>query len=612
MSGSGPHHYPGGLVLAPLRLLRFLFVWPLIAAYERKAARSLRWRLAESHLLTVFVSVLAIAVIGGGVLVAYAFVENPVKQEPVNEAQIIAGMLQDMRLTSPEALSQPEVSSLLMYIATGEVGPNSFDKNVNLMADIGSRFDNIKSISIVGHDHVVLASSVPGFVNKDALLVGPTVLGPAESALNGRPGTSHESVLNRPNNKFITGSYPLYAVDENGEPIRDQVIAAVVVDKTDRTLPEGRELVWLAVNYVGQIGLTIAVLVGIPAIPVGLIIGLRRARGIAKPVSETAQAARSIAAGDLSVRVHVAGRDEIAELGHSFNKMADRLQDSLETEAEARTRAEQLLAANRDLVANVSHELRTPVALVRGHLEALETDPEHTEEYVRIALRETDRLERLVNDLFQLSRLENKIVKLERVPFDGGAAVREAQESLAEPARRTAGITMLAEVGEGDLRCLGDRARLIQVLQNLIRNAIRFTPEGGIILVGAHPEDEAVAFTVRDTGIGISEEDLPHVFERFYRSDSSRNRKSGGAGLGLAIAKELIEQMGGTIEVDSELEEGSVFTIRLPRAAAEPPVSSDGKAAKGTNGIGPLPPKEQEAVAVASAAAKAHPAVLPD
>src|SRR5688572_20481030 len=176
----GPLVHLGGLLLAPLGLLRFLFVWPLIAAYERKAARSLRWRLAESHLLTVFVSVLAIAIIGGGVLVAYAFTQNPVRQEPVNEAQIIAGMLQNSGLTTAEglnedALSQPEVTSLLTWIATGEVGPNSFDDDVNLMADIGRRFENIKSISIIGHDNVVLASSVPNFVGKNALVVGPTV-----------------------------------------------------------------------------------------------------------------------------------------------------------------------------------------------------------------------------------------------------------------------------------------------------------------------------------------------------------------------------------------------------------------------------------------------------
>ena len=577
------------LLLAPLRLLQPALFWPLWAITNHKAHRSLRWRLAESHVLTVFMSVLVIAVIGGGVLVAFAFlVEDPVQQEPALEAQRVAGMLQDLGLTSVDALSDPSVSNLLYWVSTGEVGPNIFDQDITLRADLGQEFQNVKTVTIIGQDQRVIAASEPVLIGRDAVVAGTAVLPVAVKALSGETDTTaNSSILQRPGNRLVTGSYPVFGVDANGEIDESNVIAAVVVDKTKRTMPAGQALVVLTLRYVGQIALTIAILVGIPAIPVGLAIGLRRARAIAKPVTNLAAATTEIAAGNLDVRTEVAGDDEIADLGRSFNRMADRLQESIETEAEARERAEKLLAANRELVANVSHELRTPVALVRSHLEALESDPSNFEDYVRITLRETDRLERLVNDLFQLSRLENKILKLERAPFEAGAAVREAYESLAEPARRTAGITMMSEVGEGDLRCLGDRARLIQVLQNLIRNAIRFTPEGGIILVGAHLDGDRVAFTVRDTGIGISPEDLGRVFERFYRSDSSRNRKSGGAGLGLAIAKELIEQMGGTIEVESEINEGSVFTICLPRAT-DPPVSSNGakKPAAEANGAG--------------------------
>ena len=595
------------LSLAPLRWLRYILLWPLLATYEGKARRSLRWRLAESHLLTVFLSVLAISVIGGGVLVAYSFQQNPVQREPAIEAKEIAEMLQELGLHDAGALGAPEVSVLLEWVATGKVGPNTFNEDITLVADLGKTFQNIRTVSVIGQNLVVLASSDQTLVGRDAFLVNPVAPGPARAALDGDTDTANDSVLQRPGNRYILGGYPLYGIGANGEIDTDNVIAAVLVDKTKRTLPSGQDLFMLALQYVGKIGLTIAILVGIPAIPVGTVIGLRRARGIAQPVANLAEAASAIAAGDLAVRADVKGEDEIAALGRSFNRMADRLQDSLRTEAEARARAEQLLAANRELVANVSHELRTPVALVRSHLEALESDPDRFEDYVTIALRETDRLERLVNDLFQLSRLEHKIVKLEREPFDGSAAAREAYESLAEPARRTAGITMMVEVGDGDLRGLGDRARLVQVLQNLIRNAIRFTPEGGIILVGAQAEDGRIAFTVRDTGIGIAPEDLPRVFDRFYRSDSSRNRQSGGAGLGLAIAKELIEQMGGTIDVESELEEGTVFTIRLPRAGTPAAPSPDGSAAS-PNGAGRSTPPASEP----ERAATRNPAVLVD
>jgi signal transduction histidine kinase len=276
----------------------------------------------------------------------------------------------------------------------------------------------------------------------------------------------------------------------------------------------------------------------------------------------------------MSARVKVEGRDEIAELQRGFNTMADLLQTTMADESEQRTLAEHALNANRELIANVSHELRTPVALIRGHLEALESDPDSREAYLRIVLRETDRLERLVEELFQLSRLEAHQLDLDIEPFDAGSAVRSAVESLVEPARREAGLTLTADVATDDLTSGGDRLRFEQVLLNLIRNAIHFTPEGGIILVSAERESgDAIKVEVRDTGIGISADELPRVFDRFYRADRSRARAGGGAGLGLAIAKELVEAMGGTIEVASVPDEGSVFTLRLP-AATHPAVQN--------------------------------------
>ncbi len=559
-------------VVHRLRFLRYATIWPLIVAYERKCRRSLRWRLAESHLGTVFFSVLAISVIGAAAVVTTALVQNPVRREPATEAQIVAQMLADLEWSADPVPTW--TSPLLGGMATGKVGPNSFNRDVNIFADVGKRFANIRTISVVGQDQTVLASSDPTLLGRGAIQIGPAALGVARSALDGSTSTSRNSVMQRPGRSLVTGAYPI----RNAE---GEVVAAVVVDKRQRTLPGGNELLLLGLSYVGQIGFVIALLVGIPAIPVGVVIGIRRARGISKPIRDLASCAEAFAEGDLSTRVDVQGEDEIADLGKRFNEMADRLQATMALEAASRARAEQLLAANRDLVANVSHELRTPVALVRGHLEALEAEPVHVEEYTRIALRETDRLERLVADLFHLTRVESQGIALEREPFDAGAAVREAVESLAEPARREAGITMLAEVGSGDLRCVGDRARLVQVLQNLIRNAVRFTPEGGIILAGAQDGGERVTVTVRDTGVGIAPDDLPHVFDRFYRGEQSRNRAAGGAGLGLAIAKQLIEAMGGEISVESELDEGSVFTIRLPRIQVPGAAGANGASRNG-------------------------------
>lgn len=581
------------------RALRYLLIWPLIQTYRDCIRRSLRWRLAESHVGTVLFSVVAISLVGSVAAVSRTFVDKPMAQEPAREAKWVAegltklGWADDLALLPSSALgsltmialdddrvvqtarvarvAQENISALLSAMATGQVIPNEFTKDINLGASfvVGERLANISSISIVGRDQTVLASSEPLLNGRSVLLISSTAMGLAQKAINGSDSTSANTGINEGIDS-ITGSYPLKASD-------GRTIAAVVVDKKSRTLPTGWRFSLLVLTYVGAIAARILLLVGLPAIPIGMIVGIRRARAISRPISELAATAEAIGEDKLDARVRVEGDDEIGQLGRRFNQMADRLQESLTREAAARTRAEGLLAANRELVANVSHELWTPVALVRAHIETLADEPERVDEYCRIALRETDRLEALVNDLFQVARLESQAMQLEREPFDAGAAAREATESLAEPARREAGIVMRAEVGAGDLGCVGDRARLVQVLQNLMRNAIRFTPEGGIILVGAREEGDAVAVTVRDTGVGIAPDDLPHVFDRFYRSEQSRNRSHGGAGLGLAIARQLIEAMGGTIAVESELGEGTVFTIRLPRRGVA-------ASAPGTNG----------------------------
>ena len=151
--------------------------------------------------------------------------------------------------------------------------------------------------------------------------------------------------------------------------------------------------------------------------------------------------------------------------------------------------------------------------------------------------------------------------------LDLAAVAREAVESLAEPARREAGVTILCNAPRVPLPAIGDRPRLVQVAQNLLRNAIRHTPEGGLIMVEAALGDpHTTILRVTDTGEGIPPEHLPHVFERFYRADAARTRASGGAGLGLAIARELVEAMGGAIIVTSPAGEGASFTIRLPAA----------------------------------------------
>jgi signal transduction histidine kinase len=546
--------------------LKYLLVWPLYDAYQRKTARSLRWKLAGSHLATVFLSIIATSVIGALVLVATSLIDDPRTREPATEARMVAEIVEHTNQEYP--LSSEEMSTIMLGLSTGDIGRNAFTKDLNFWASVGQEFDDIASISLVDRNGSITASSNRSLVGQNAAVISPAALKVTDLALDGSRNEDDNSVV-EPHESLVTGAFPIS--DSGGN-----VVGAAVVDKRAPSYPTGWRWVLLTLNFVGQIGLTTALIVGVPAIPVAAIIGIRRANTISRPVRELADATKAFSGGELDTRVPVRSHDEIGSLEVNFNHMANQLETAIAEEGELRQRAEELLAANRDLIANVSHELRTPVALIRGHIEALSSDPARTEEYTRIALRETDRLERLVEDLFQLTRLESNRLELMMENVDAGSVVREAIESLAGPAKRDADLTLMTRIGDGDLTCRCDRQRLVQVLQNLIRNAIRFTPPGGIILGTAVREAESVEIAIHDTGAGIAPEALPHVFERFFRADPSRSRTAGGSGLGLAIAKELAEAMGGTISVTSQIDEGSTFTIRLEagQRAADPAVKA--------------------------------------
>jgi two-component system phosphate regulon sensor histidine kinase PhoR len=227
----------------------------------------------------------------------------------------------------------------------------------------------------------------------------------------------------------------------------------------------------------------------------------------------------------------------------------------------------------RDLVVNVSHELRTPIASIRGHVETLRA-PEgerppgvDDQQYLDVISREVDRLNSLVDDLLIVARGEAGELKLAVVPVDAAEVVAQVKDSLAPIASRDRLIT-LTVLPTGEVpRVLADASRLEQVLTNLVRNAITNTPQGGVVSMRVQTVDaNHVAITVADTGLGMSEQELSMAFERFYRSDASRARATGGFGLGLPIANELIAAMGGSITASSKVGEGSQFHVYLRRA----------------------------------------------
>ena len=327
----------------------------------------------------------------------------------------------------------------------------------------------------------------------------------------------------------------------------------------------------------------------IPTLILSAIAAFIFARGPTRRLRRVSQAAQAMAAGDLSQRVPVdepvAGRPpddqhEIATLARDFNRMAASLETMMQEVRASRTTAEQALKARQELIAGVSHELRTPIAVVQAHLDAVAIAADGPEDAQLLQIPATtvhtlrvelDRLTSLVEDLFSLTRADNHALHLRCEPTDLAVLVREVAAALRPLAQRERGISLAIEAARDLPRGMVDADRLQQILANLVRNALRHTPEGGIVAIGASYAAPWLVVTVADTGEGIAPEHLPHIFEPFYRVERSRSRNLGGAGLGLAIVKEFVTLMGGRITVQSSLGEGTCFQVYLPSAA---PVTS--------------------------------------
>ncbi|MBN1449408.1 MAG: HAMP domain-containing protein [Anaerolineales bacterium] len=259
-------------------------------------------------------------------------------------------------------------------------------------------------------------------------------------------------------------------------------------------------------------------------------------------------AAGKLAQGNLETRVPVSGRDEVATLAESFNQMASQLQAADEKQRE-------LERLRTDLIAWVSHDLQTPLASIRAILEALYDgmveEPETVKRYLNTAQRDVRSLSALIDDLFQMAQLDAGGIPLEKADSSLADLISDTLESFSELASRQ-GITLKGSAEANVDPVLMDTQRIGRVLNNLIGNALRHTSPGGMVEVRARRANGGVEVTVCDTGEGIRPEDLPNIFESFYRGEKSRSRATGGAGLGLAIAQGIVRAHGGEIRVESQ------------------------------------------------------------
>jgi signal transduction histidine kinase len=323
--------------------------------------------------------------------------------------------------------------------------------------------------------------------------------------------------------------------------VENQVVGYLLTDRRLQFTPAHEQTLLTRLN---RSALAAAIIAGVVALVLALLLAYR----LLHPVQDLTQAATHMAKGDLSQRVPVRGDDQLATLGRTFNTMADSLE-----QAEHRRKA---------LTADIAHELRTPLAVQRAHLEALQDGIyDLTPENLAAIQEQNQVLTRLVEDLRTLALADAGELALERTPTDL-AALLERVVARFSPQAGEGDVNLNLVLEESNLTRSLDPQRIEQILNNLLSNAIRYTPEGGTIYIRLFTEGDDVLITVRDTGPGIPEDAFPHLFNRFYKVDKSRRRHS-GTGLGLSIARNLAQAHGGDLAASNHPRGGAVFTLRL-------------------------------------------------
>ncbi len=374
-----------------------------------------------------------------------------------------------------------------------------------------------------------------GYVPAEELLLRPEI----QSALSGQPDTAVRVVSSAEDRRVLYAAAPVFGED-------GKVISLVYLSTPlpPNGLPE--KLIYQLAGAVLAAGVLAS------------IAGFFLSRGIARPLEDLDQAASAVSAGDLTQQVPAGGSiSELQNLGQTFNQMTANLRQSDQ--------------AKSTFIADVTHELRTPLTVIKGTVETLEDgaldDLSGRGRLLDSMGRETNRMIRLVNDLLVLTRADASALKLNLQPLDLDQLVR-ARKKILEPLASIRKISMEVIALEADSKAgfwiEGDADRLAQVVDNLLDNAIRHAPQDSVVSITLENLGKEISCAVSDNGAGIPDQHLPFIFERFYRVEASRDRGSGGSGLGLSIARSLILAQGGHIQAESQVGQGTRISFRLP------------------------------------------------
>jgi len=547
------------------------------ATLARRARRRLRWQLTASHMAVIALTFAAMSALGSTValnLGVAAF--NPNARD---FAQSVASLIR--YTNAAPALDRARVVAAIRGIDSGELAT----RGQGLLPALSAASRPPHRIIILDARGATVAqilsapfvSTQPHTPSLDPALVQRLRRAALAGGHPTEPTPVRDGIAGQGQTLYRTATSAAAILGPRGQPI-----GVALVQVLDISLSSD-QFVSSVLSFFGVSTFILFLASALPILAVSSMFGYLLARGLSRRLEAVSRVTRAIAAGDLTQRAPVAAQHEVGRLADDVNRMAEHLQAAMGGLRQASMKAENALRARQELVASISHELRTPLAIIQAHLEALDTAEPGAAEVSpgQVALplstlhalrNETGRLAGLVDDLFSLARAETGALQVQCAPTDVAALVQDVAALMRPLAQRDGLITLAVEARPDVPPAMADAARLRQILENLVRNAVRHTPEGGIIVLSVTAEGPWVSIAVADTGEGMPPEHLPHIFERFYRVDQARTRTSGGAGLGLAIVREFVQLMGGQVDVESVPGEGSCFRVRLTSTSLSSPL----------------------------------------